>query len=68
MKNEHKIDPIPMHEDRGMTKQSFQNTALPLERGVRPLERPPAAVTKMCFLDIFRLGYFLCFWGRLVHL
>ena len=67
MKNEHKIDTIPMHDDRDLTKQSFGNIALALERGSGPLERPLPAEPKMFFLDILFLRYFLCFWGRLIH-
>ena len=68
MKNEHKIDPIPMHYDRENIKRNFGNQGVALKRGVRPLERHLFQQPIFDFLDIFGLRYFLCFWGRLVGL
>ena len=58
MKNEHKIDPILMHDDRGKVKRNFGKTRGPLERGLRPLERELPAVSKLAILDILREGSF----------
>ena len=49
MKNEHKIDPIPMHNDRDLVQRKIENKRGPLERGPRPFERGLLAVDKFGF-------------------
>ena len=39
MKDEHKIDPIPIHEDGENGKRKIGNLRGALERGMRPLKR-----------------------------
>ena len=51
MKNEYKIDPISMHEDRGMIKQNFGKSRGLLEWGL-------PAVSKLAVLDILCEGSF----------
>ena len=49
MKNEHKIDPIPIHDDRDLVQRKFRKTRGPLERDPRPLERDLPAELKFAF-------------------
>ena len=39
MKNEYKIDPIPMHDDRDLVQRSFQNIRGLLERGAAAVNK-----------------------------
>ena len=67
MKNEHKIDPISIHEDGENEKRKTGNLRGALEWGMRPLERDLFQQTIFLFCDIFRLRYFFCFLARLIH-
>ena len=39
MKNEHKIDPIPMHDDRDLVQRNIEKTRGPLERGLLAVDK-----------------------------
>ena len=68
MKNEHKIDPISMHDDREKRKRKFGKTRGPLERGPRPLERGLPAELKFSFQIFCRGGYFWSLFARLLDI